>query len=175
MPKSLSQRPEREFMDFIKSRWDPTNVVGYDIQASEGAEAFVPVASSIDTVGAVYPSIIVSKSTPGAVGGETGYDFLTTNGPGQNRAGELVATIRAADEADYVGDSSTYSSQNAEQICQTLIDEVERIPNDNSHAPGTDFMYVSAHRPTAVPDDDSETPTVRLAQSVIRFGWIREP
>jgi len=55
--------------------------------------AFLPVATSIDNVGAVYPSLVVSFSNETS-GGESTYDYVTPNGPGQNRTGTLREPAR---------------------------------------------------------------------------------
>lgn len=179
MPTRLPKRPEQYFIeDVLLPEWQPSGAVGFDVQQSDPtAEDFLPVATSLDGVGEVYPSLTVQRTTETA-GGETGYDFLTTNGPGQNRTGQLLVTARA-EEADadggYTGDSSTYAAVDAAALVDTLIDEVEDVTLRRANAPDTEFSYLSAFRAADAPDDFDVTPTVRIEQTTIQYGWIREP
>jgi len=135
----------------------------------------VPVARTIDNVGSVYPSLILQRSNETA-GGESTYSFMTSDGPGQNRTGTLLATARAQDvEDDYTGDSSTYDAVDANQIVVELIDEVEAVCQRRADAPNSEFETIGSQRGPDVPDDTDEDPPVRIAQCEIRYSWIRDP
>lgn len=176
MPQNLSKPPLELFLeDVVVPNWDKTQVRGYDVTAGRGTDAHLPLARSIDDVGAHYPSLIVSPSQPGASGGTTTYDYLTTSGPGQQRNGTFVATVRAEDERDYVGDSSTYSAVDASRITEEIIEHLEDICQSNAQGGGTDLAYIGSHRPSEIPDDTDPTPTVRLAGATVTFGWQRDP
>jgi hypothetical protein len=155
-------------------------VRGYDItiddRPSDDPAALVD-ATSIDNVGSIYPSLIVSASQPGTSGGETTYDFLTDDGPGQNRTGSVLATARAEAGKDYVGDSSTYSSTDAETIVDEIVSHVEDICFETAAGGSSEFSFVGSQRPSDVPleDDASEGEVTWLAQVEIRFGHIRSP
>lgn len=177
--QSLEQRAEQEIVDFLIGHWNPSNALGYDPAVEKpSAEAFLPVATSIDNVGAVYPSLVVSFSNE-TTGGQTTYDFVTSDGPGQTRNGTVLATTRAqdrtADEPGYVGDSSAYSAVDAEAIDDVVLDEVERICQDNALAPGTDFSHLGSQPGPDAPDDFEGGDVVRLAQTQISYGWLRAP
>lgn len=172
----LPQRPEQYFIDEVLiPNWDASGALGYDLGAAEGTDAFLPVAPSLDDVGATYPSLVITYSNETS-GGETTYDFVTTNGPGQSRDGQLVATARAkVTEGDegYTGDSGTYSAVDAEEIVAEIIAEVEDICLEQANAPGTDFSYLGSQRGPDVPDDEEVTPPVRIADCTIAYGWER--
>lgn len=179
MPTRLPQRPEQYFIDgVLLPNWQASGAVGYDVnQSSPSAEEFVPVATSLDRVGRTYPSLTVQRSTETA-GGESGYDFITSSGPGQNRTGQLVVSAYAEDtEGDegYTGDSSTYAAVTAAEIVDTLIDEVEDVCLRQANAPSTKFSYLSAFRAGDAPDDFDATPTVRIEQTTVQYAWIRDP
>lgn len=175
MSTRLSKPPAQLFIDdVLLPNWDPAGAVGYDPTQTPGDDAFLPVATSIANVGAVYPSLVVSYSNETS-GGETTYDFMTTEGPGQQRDGQLVATARAEDERDYAGDPVTHSTVDAETIVDRLIAEVEDICLANATADGTEFSYLGSQRDADVPDDYDTTPPVRIADCTIAYGWDRRP
>lgn len=178
MPTRLPKRPEQYFIDeILLPNWDPAGALGFDPAASPGAEAFLPVATDIGSVGESYPTLVVTYSNETS-GGETTYDFLTTNGPGQQRDGQLVATARAEDtEGDegYTGDASAHSAVDAEAVVDELINEVEDVCLANATPSGTAFSYVGSQRDADVPDDLDATPPVRLADCTIAYGWDRTP
>lgn len=175
------QLPDRVDKYFIKNvllpAWNPSNALGYDPQnASEGDEAWLPVATTIDDVGAVYPSLIISYSNEG-VGTGTTYDFLTGNGPGQVREGSLVATVRVQDKADdsgYTGDSSTHSAEPAEDVTHQLIAEVENVCQRRANGPNTEFSSIGSFKGASADDDTDEEPTVRIENCTITYSWNRE-
>lgn len=176
MPRELSKRPTRLFMeDILVDAWTPDKVRGYDVKAAPGTDAHLPLAQSIDDVGAHYPSLIVSPSQPGVTTGQTTYDFLSSSGPGQNRNGTMVATVRAADDRDYVGDPATETATDAMEIADEILVHVENIVQDNPLGGTTSFSFLGSSRPADVPDDTEAEPTVRLAQATIHFGWLRTP
>jgi len=111
MSLTLPQRPAQYFIDeVLLPSWEPTEAVGFDPSAAPGTEAFLPVATTLDTVGASYPSLVVQFSSENS-GGESTYDYLTPDGPGQNRLGTLLITARAESERSYTGDSSTFAAR----------------------------------------------------------------
>jgi len=171
----LPKRVARLFIeDILVPSWDPTGAVGYDPSAGTGDGAFLPVATTIDDVGAVYPSLVVSTSNETS-GGDTSYDYLTTSGPGQQRDGQLVATVRAKDIDDgYTGDSQTYSAVSSKAIVRELINEVESVCLANNQGANTDLMYVGSFKGADAPDDTDQTPTVRIANCTIPYGWLRD-
>ena len=179
---SLPDRPARHAIDYLLAAWNPAYARGYDITVSTpSAEAFCPIATSLDDVGSSHPSIVVTASQPGGTAGESTWDFVTSNGPGQNRQGTLLATIRAQDRDDdsntgYTGDSATYSGVSATEIVEELADAVERVVMEDPVTPqATQFSYLGSQRPADVPDDFEDSPPTRLAQVELRFGWIRTP
>jgi len=163
-------------VDFLIAEWDPAQVRGFDPSAT-GTDAYLPVATSIDDVGAtgaVYPSLIVSFSNETS-GGETTFDFQTANGPGQSPDGTLLATARAEDRDDgYVGDSASYSAADADTIADEIATHALDICRDNPLAPGTDFTSVGGQRGPDVPDDDDGEPVVRITQRQLDYAalWV---
>ncbi|MFC6975819.1 hypothetical protein ACFQL1_15905 [Halomicroarcula sp. GCM10025709] len=177
MSLQLPDRPARYFIDeILLPSWDPSEAQGFDPQASLGDEAYLPVDTTINEVGSIYPSLIISYSNETPGGGGLGYDFQTSEGPGQDRNGTLVATARAQDRGDdYVGDSGTYSGQDAEDIVVTLVEHVEDICQQNADPVGTDFRGLSSQRGPEAPDDQSENPVVRLSNCQVIYYWERYP
>lgn len=178
MPTRLSKRPEQLFIDDVLLQdWQPSGAVGYDPTASQGSDAFFPVATSLEDVGSVYPHLTVARSNE-STGGETTYDAMTTDGPAQNRNGQLVVAARAAaTEADeeYTGDSSTYSAVDAETLVDELINEVEDLCLRNPQGRNTDFSYLGSQRGADAPNDYDQTSPVFIEQCTIAYGWLRTP
>jgi len=139
MPTRLPKRPEQYFIDeVLLPEWQPSGAVGYDVtQSDPSAEDFLPVATSLDGVGEVYPHLTVQRTTETA-GGESGYDFMTADGPGQNRTGQLLVTARAEDTEDGYkaalmnGLGEEKASETAESPSEALstigelLDEIEK-------------------------------------------------
>jgi hypothetical protein len=176
MTRRLPQPPAQYFIDeLLLPEWQPSGAVGFDVALSDpSANGFVPVGESLDDVGESYPSLTVQRSNETS-GGETGYDFLTADGPGQNRDGTLLVTARAEDRGgDYSGDSSTYDSVAADDLVAELIAEVADVCSRRATAPNTEFSFVGAFPGADAPDDFDATPTVRIAQTTVNYAWIRE-
>lgn len=165
--------PAQAMIDFLIAQWDPAQVRGYDPSAT-GTDAYLPVATTIDDVGAVYPSLVVTFSNETS-GGETTFDFQTANGPGQSPDGTLLATARAADRDDgYVGDSATYSAADADDITDEIATHALNICRNHPLAPGTDFTSVGGQRGPDVPDDTDDEPPVRITQRQLDYAalWV---
>jgi len=176
MARRLPQRPAQYFIDeVLLPAWDPSGAVGFDVTVGDpSAEAFISTGTSLDDVGQGYPSLVVQRSNETS-GGETGYDFLTADGAGQNRDGTLLVTARAEDrEADYSGDSSTYDAVAADDLVAELIAEVADVCSRRATAPNTEFSFVGAFPGADAPDDFDASPTVRIAQTTVNYAWIRE-
>lgn len=176
MPRSLSDAPERLVLDFIVSKWDATNAVGYDPSASLGDESLLLADTRLDNVRAQYPSLVCTfsnETTPG----ESTYDFMSTSGAGQTRNGTVLVTVRAADRPgdDYSGNSATYDAVDAEELVDTIADEALRVALDNPRGGNTDLHLLGGQPGPDAPDDTDVNPTVRIAQRQIDFSWLREP
>lgn len=170
--------PERAVKHFINAvllpEWDPSAARGYDLAASPGSDAFLPVAPSIDDVGAVYPSLIVRYSNETSEG-ESTYSFMTNSGPGQIRTGTLIATVRAQDrESEYAG-SSTFDTLPAEDIVVALTEAVETVVANNATGGQSEFQTLGSQRGPDVPPDLDEDPPVRMADVQIDYSWVRKP
>lgn len=169
MSLQLPSRPAQYFIDeVLLPEWNASGAGGLDINASPTDSAFVPVATSIDDVGAVYPSLIIQYSNETS-GGESTYSFMTQEGAGQNRQGTLIATARAQDSQD------GYEGMDAEDATVALIEEVENVCQRQAAAPDTDFQHVGSTRGPDAPDDVEEDPTVRLATTQVSYSWLRTP
>jgi len=165
---SLSERPEDIFMGVLESEWTPSNVRGYDVN-----DGSLPLADSIENVGAVYPSLIIQFSSETS-GGNTTYDYISSSGPGSNNNGELIATVRAQDDENntpsYENDGGT--AVRADTIAYEIIQEVERITRDNATGADTDFGHLGGQRGPDAPDDLDESPPVRIEQFQVSYSWI---
>ena len=184
MPGHLTEHPQQILRDLLYGEWDPTNTSGYDpsLNPFENPEGLL--LSRARSGGDIYPSVII---TGGGVssGSETSYDFLTSEGPGQNRGGLLLVTARAEDvDYDDTGgfDSDPYGydeygvdgTVSAEDLVYQLAQEVERICGANASGGETPFTYLGSSLVDA-PDDTDVTPTVRIEQVEVPYGWLREP
>lgn len=177
MALTLPSRPAQYFIDeVLLPEWDPSEARGFDAVLSDPSrEAFLPVATSIDDVGAIYPSLVVRYSNETS-GGESTYDFLTSDGPGQTRTGELLVTARAqAIEDDYTGDSATFPAAEADDIVVELTEAVETIVQRNAGGGTTEFQSLGSQRGPDIPDDTDEDPPVRLADVQVSYSWSRRP
>lgn len=168
-------QPEQEMIDLLVAKWDPAQVRGFDVSAGPDNEAHLPIADTIDNVGAVYPSLIVSFSNQTS-GNETTFDFATANGPGQAPQGTLLATARAEDRDDgYVGDATVYSATDAGTIVDEIAAHALDICREFWDAPGTDFQHVGGQRGPDAPDDLEEEPPVRLTQRQLDYAALYVP
>ena len=175
MALTLPNRPAEYFIkSILLPAWRPSEARGFDATVADPSdEAFLPTATTIDDVGAVYPSLIVTYSSE-VSGGESTYDFLTPEGPGQRRAGELVVTARAQDsEAGYA--ASGREPIDAEDIVVELVQAVENLVQRNATGGTSDFSTLGSQRGPNVPDDLDEDPPVRLADTQVSYSWPRTP
>jgi len=175
----LPESPDQYFINQILldgSSWHPSEVHGYDPNGNTPAdEAGFAYGTSLDNVGRYYPSLVIQYSNETA-GGESTYQYITENGPGQNRNGSLTATVRVQDDQDgYTGDSSTYSAVDAETLADDLISQVEAVCQRNAAGADTKFAHVGSQRGPDTPDDTDKDPTVRLASCTISYSWLRSP
>jgi len=181
MSLTLPDRPAQHFInEVLIPGWDSrvVNIAdGFDLSASPGTEAFLPVATKLEDVGAAYPSLVVTFSNETS-GGETTYDYLTPTGPGQNRTGSLVVTARAQDTDDgsgYTGDTRAADPQPAGDIVVDLIDGVEAVCQQAAAGGSSAFEFVGSQRAANAPDDTDTEPPVRLANCTILYGYLRRP
>jgi len=176
MSLTLPERPAQYFIDEVLiPSWDPSEAVGFDPSASPGTEAFLPVATSLDSVGAVYPSLVVQFSNE-TTGGESTYDYLTPDGPGQNRVGTLLVTARAEAEAGgYTGDAATYGAEPARDLVVTLVEATENLIQRTAGGGATEFQTVGSQRGPEAPDDTDVSPPVRIANTQVDYSWLRSP
>jgi len=176
MTLTLPDRPAKHFIDkVLLPSWDPAEAVGYDPQASPGDEAFLPVATTLDNVGAGYPSLVVQYSNE-TTGGESTYDYLTPDGPGQNRQGTLLAIARAEAEAGgYSGDADAYAAEPADDVVVALVNAVENACQRNAAGGASAFQHVGSQRGPEAPDDTDVSPPVRIANTQVDYSFLRRP
>jgi len=167
--------PEQEMIDHLVANWDSSQVRGYDPTAAPSEDAHLAVADTIDNVGAVYPSLVVSFSNQTS-GGETTFDFLTENGPGQSPQGTLLATVRAKDTGQgYTGDPDAHAAVDAGTIVDEIAGHALNICREHSTAAGTGFTRVGGQRGPDAPDDLDEGTPVRIAQRQLDYGALFVP
>jgi len=177
MSTRLSRPSEDVFIeDALLPLWEPAGAVGFDVALSDPSQdAFMPVGKSLDDVGAVYPHLTVQETNQTAPN-DTSYSFLTEDGPGQTRTGQLLVTARAEDKDDgYTGDADTHTAVDAQTLVRTLRQAVEDTALEAERNDTTEFSFIGSSPAADVPDDFGAEPTVRQAQVTIPFGWIREP
>jgi len=176
MSLTLPARPARHFIDTVLlPKWDVNDALGFDPQASPGADAFLPVATTLDNVGAGYPSLVIQYSNE-TTGGESTYDFMTGNGPGQTRQGTLLAIARVeAEQGGYTGDSSQYDPMPADDLAVTLVETVENVCQRAATGGDSAFQTVGSQRGPEAPDDMDVSPPVRIANCQIDYSYLRTP
>jgi len=180
MSPSLPAPPAQHFIDeVLLAEWDADIVDtarGFDPAATPGTQAFIPVARTVDNVGQVHPSLVVSYSNETTPSQST-YDFVTPDGPGQNRFGTLVAVARAQDTDDasgYTGDATVADPQPAGDIVVDLIEAVEAVCQQAAAGGGSAFEFVGSQRTANAPDDTDTEPPVRLANCTVQYGYLRD-
>jgi len=177
MALTLPQRPAQYIIDEILiPNWDPSLARGFDVRVSDpSADSFLPLATSIDEVGAIYPSLIVRFSNETTAGQST-YDFLTREGPGQDRNGSLLATVRVQErKRGYTGDPAQFPAVEADTLVVELVEAVETIIQRNAGGADTILSTLGSQRGPDVPDDTDTEPTVRIEDAEIRYSWQRRP
>jgi len=168
-------RPEAEMRDFLIGQWDPAQVRGFSPAVQPSDPAFLPIVTTLDAVGEIYPSLVVSFSNQTS-SGETTFDFMTENGPGQSPEGTILATARAEDrDAGYVGDSTAHSATDAETLVHEIAGHALTICRDQFDAPGTEFTRVGGQRGADIPDDLAAEPPVRQAQRQLDYATRFRP
>lgn len=177
MVENLPRKPDVYLLkNIILPNWDPTNVVGFDPNAAVSDDAFIDWADSFNKVGEFYPQFTIQTTGAESSGGETTYDFIGTNGPGQNRLGSLEAQVRVEDTKDsdtrYTGDSTTYSAVDAERLATLVRQEIERIIRANPTGASTDFATLGSNE-NNIPDEKQSTRVVRRAGVTIQYSWVR--
>jgi len=173
---SLPEPPDEYYIEeFLLdgSSWHPSAVYGYDPNADYGESAWFAYGTKLDNVGESYPSLIVSASNEVA-GGESTYQYMTPEGPGQNRNGSLVATARVQEQD---GDYSTPdgSTVKADTLADKLIDEVENVCARNAAGADSLFTSLGSQDGPDAPDDTEEKPYVRIQSCTISYSWRRSP
>jgi len=176
MSLTLPDRPAQHFIDeMLLPERDASDALGFDPQASPGTEAFLPVATTLDNVGASYPSLVIQYSNETS-GGESTYDYLTPSGPGQNRQGTLLAIARAeAEQGGYTGDSPQYDPLPADDVAVALVEAVETVCQRAATGGASDFQTIGSQRGPEAPDDLEVSPPVRIANTQVDYSWLRRP
>jgi len=181
MSPSLPAPPAQHFIDeVLLAEWDADIVDtarGFDPAATPGTQAFIPVARTVDNVGQVHPSLVVSYSNETTPSQST-YDFVTPDGPGQNRFGTLVAVARAQDTDDgsgYTGDPSQHPPQDAADTVVSLVEAVEDVCLNNPVGGSSAFEALGSQRGPEQPPADDDNPTVRMANVQISYYYRRLP
>jgi hypothetical protein len=175
MTLELPDRAAQHFIDeLLLPEWTPSNAVGFDVNVAPESDAFLPVATSLSNVGAGYPSLVIQYSNE-TTGGESTYDFLTPEGPGQNRQGTLLAIARAEAEQGGFAGSATATPQPARDLVVQIIEEVERIAITNATGGSSEFRTLGSQRGPEAPDDMDVSPPVRLANCQIDYSYSRNP
>ena len=155
--------------------WEPAKAVGYDLDAQPGDEAFLPVGESLDDVNEVHPHLTIQRTNETAPG-STGYNFVTAQGPGQDRSGQLLVTARAEkQDGGYTGDAATHDPVGADDLVETLLDMVEDTTLANATATDTDFNSLSSFPGADAPNDYDSSPPVMISQVVVQYSWARRP
>jgi hypothetical protein len=175
MVTKLPQSPADVFVDqALVPDWQPAEVLGFDVSASPGTDAFLPVGESLADVGTIYPHLTVQFSTESSPG-ETTYNYINADGnPGQDRNGQLVVTARAEDQRDYSGDPGTYAAVGADEIVEQIIAEVEAVALRNATSASTDISPLGSQRGADQPNDYEVTPPVLMASCVISYHYSRD-
>jgi len=176
MTTRLSRPSEDVFIeDALLPSWPPSEAVGFDVTVTDAdSDAFVPVGKSLDDVGATYPHITVQETNQTAPN-TTSYSFLTPDGPGQDRTGQLLVTCRAEDrDAGYAGGAS-HTAVDAQTLVRIFRQAVEDTALDNFSASDSEFDFLGSNPSADTPDDFGQEPTVRQSQVTVLFGWRRTP
>ena len=176
MSLTLPDRPAQHFIDeVLLPEWDASDALGFDPAAAPGDEGFLPVATTLDNVGASYPSLVVQYSNETS-GGESTYDYMTASGPGQNRQGTLLAIARVeAEQGGYTGDAATYDPLPADDLAVALVQAVENVCQRAATGAASDFQTIGSQRGPDGPDDLDVSPPVRIANTQVNYSWLRRP
>jgi hypothetical protein len=148
--------------------------VGFDVtQSDPTATDFIAVGEGLDDVGAVYPHLTVQYTNETAPG-ETTYNFIGPDGPGQDRQGQLLVTARAEDRDEgYTGDSTTHNAVDAADLVDELTNEVEACVGRNYAPQATTIGPLGSYSGPDAPDDREASPTVRIAQVIVTYYYAR--
>jgi len=170
MPTTLDPKAGQQVVDYLIANWQPAETEGYDPTATGTLDAYLPIATSIDNVGEVYPSVVVTPSNEPPPS-PTGYEFVGSNGPGASPLGQVVATVRADERG-----ASSYRGTDAEDIAEQVVAHIDTLVGASAHNPaGTDFTWWSSY-PANPPDDDrGEGDTTYLEQRAISYGYTKTP
>jgi len=176
MTQALPKQADLYFLqDFLAPLWDETNTVGFNPNTTTG-DGVLRADTSFNKLGDTYPQFTVQTTGEESSGGTTSYDYLTNDGPGQNRNGTLTAQVRVEDTDDgsgYTGDSGTYSAVEADRLATLIRQEIERICIENPTGADTKFSFVGSNA-NHVPDETNNTLAVRREALTLSYGWFRD-
>lgn len=172
----LSDSAEEVFIQqALLEDWQPDRAYGYDPRVDPGTDGFIPVGESLEDVGETYPSLTVARTNETAPG-STGYNFITADGPGQDRTGQLLVTARAeASQEGYSGAPGTIDPVDADDLVDELINEVEDVCLANATPEDTEFNGLGSYRGADAPNDYDASPTVFVEQCIVIYSWTRLP
>jgi hypothetical protein len=170
MVQVLDPSAAQQTVDHFVANWTPSETSGYDPQATGDLTAYLPIATTLDNVGEVYPSVVVTPSNEPAPS-PTGYEFQTPNGPGSNPLGQVVVTVRAEER-----ESDSYRGTDAESIASDIAHYIEAHIGETAHAPsGTDFTFWSGFQANPPNDDRSEGDTTYIEQVTVNYSYTKTP
>jgi hypothetical protein len=172
MPTTLDPKAEQQAVDYFVANWDATQTQGYDPADDDDTDYsdYLAMATSIDDVGAYYPSVVVTASNEPPPS-PTGYEFISPTGPGATPTGQVVATVRVEQRG-----ADTYNETDAEALAEAIAAHIDTLVMESAHAPpGTDFQWWSAYPANPPADDRGEGDTTFLEQRAISYSYTKTP
>lgn len=155
----------------IVEHWRPTNVEGYDVNASPDDATFVPLGRGWYQGNAPDPQITLTNFNEGTIGGgSTGYSGFQGDGSGVNKDKDGIGLLTVHAEAT---GSDDYRGEYAEDIVWILEQECERILQNNADPDG-ELRNIGADLDAMQPDTESD-PVRHFAQATVSYGYLKEP
>lgn len=181
MPQKLSERPEELLRQFLTDNLTPSEMQGYDPQQTdETATDFMPVTSSWNKWGDVYPIIAVTEQDGPTIpnSGTTNFNGLQGDGSGPNQY--TVYNITVSCQAVELENSGSYrNSTSADDLVDDLYQEVHATIQNNATTAISEALFVGLTPPTQTRSseeaDSGSTLNWIQRQGTCAMGVINEP
>jgi hypothetical protein len=161
--------------DVFTTAWTPSNVAGYDVTASPGDAAFVPLTRGwYDSANNVDPFVALTNFDEAVPGSRTGFSGFAGDGSGptSRRAGTGLVTVFA--EARPEAGDDYRNSLSAQDVLYELRTEIEDIAHHRGARPAAWQSMGISDWETPAPSTDDE-PVVHLTQATLTYEWVKVP
>lgn len=158
MPQKLSERPEELVRQWLSDNIRPSEVQGYDPQQTdETASDFMPVTTSWNKWGDVYPIIYVGEDDSPTVpnSGNTGFNGMQGDGSGPNAYS--IKNITVSCQAVELENNSAYrNGVEADDLAYQLYQECYTLLQNNATTAISEALHNGLTPPDGIQNQNTE-------------------